>query len=165
MGTSPRGLFSDRVDPPLLQPRLHVGGARETPDQQGRSFVVAPQPQNVAHMRIGSPRLGEQIVAIAPPGHQAQITYRRERGRARAHHAAHVPPQHLQPGRVPGLRPLISGQPHVLVVAQHAGEGRVDPLDVAAIRHHDDHPTPRGKRRLRGVSESNGPVECRIVAR
>ena len=89
-------------------------------------------------MGVGRPRLVVQVVAVVPPRHQPEVPHWRKRRSAGADHDLHVPTQHLEPGGVASLRPLIGGEPDVPARTEQCGQGSVDPGDVTVVRHDDD---------------------------
>ena len=87
----------------------------------------APGREHLPHVGVGRPRLVVQVVAVVPPRHQPEVPHGRKRRSAGADHDLHVPPQHLEPGGVASLRPLIGGEPDVPARTEQCGQGSVDP--------------------------------------
>ena len=148
----------DRVHLAGLHPALDRGGAGEAAAQQGGALGAGPQRQHLAHVRVRRPWLGQQVVTVVPPGHQAQVAHRGEHRGPGADHAADVAAQQLQPGRVARLRPLAGGQPDVLAGAQESLQGGVDPVDVTVVRHDEHGAAPGGQGRAGGHRQRGRPV-------
>ena len=122
------------------------------PDSTAAPSTRRPGQQHVADVRVGRARLVEQVVAVVPPRHQAEVAHRREGCGPGADDDRHVAAQDLEPGGVARLRPLVGGEPHVATGPEGRGEGGVDPGDVAVVGH-DEHAAPtagEGRRGCRG---------------
>ena len=122
--------------------------------------AVHPRPgeQHLTHVRVGRARLVEQVVAVVPPGHQAEVVHRGEgRGPGADDHLG-VAAQRLEVGRVARLRPLVGGEPGVPARPEHLEQRRLDPHDVAVVGH-DEHGTAAAlDRGPGGLGEQHRPV-------
>ena len=49
--------------------------------EQGGALGCGPQREHVADVGVGRARLGEQVVAVVPPGDEAEVVHGRERRR------------------------------------------------------------------------------------
>ena len=141
-------------------------GDRRRPDEAGREhrcpLVGGPCQQHLADVRVRRPRLVEQVVAVVPPGDQAEVAHGREGGGAGADDDVDMAAQRLEEGGVPGLGALVGGQPRVPARAEHVGERRLHPPDVAVVGHDEDASATRGGRRPRRLGEQRRPVLLRV---
>ena len=116
-------------------------------------------------MRVRRAGLVEEVVAVVPPGDQAEVVERREGGGAGPDDAAHVAPEDLEPRGVASLWTLVGGQPDVLARPQESGQRAVDAVDVAVVRDDDEGPAAGGHRGRRGHGEGGRPVLVGRAAR
>ena len=103
----------------------------------------------------GRARLGVQVVAVVPEHHQAEPG---DRGEHRGPGARHHPDQaaaHRQPAPVALGRAEVRGEADVIQAG--LGQGRVHAVQVAGVRHDDDHAAARGGRGGGGDGDLGGP--------
>ncbi len=154
----------DRLDPPLVQPDLHLRAAHEAPCQEGRTGLGGTQAEDLAHVRVGAARLAHQVVAVVPDHEQTRVAHRCVGRGAGPDHDVPVTPEHREPGAVALPGPQVSGQPGVPVRPEDGIEGSADSVDVTVVGHHD-HGAPVGLRRGGGrFGQCGRPVECRRAA-
>ncbi len=132
-----------------------LGGAGEAPDQRGRTGPVGAQGQHLAGVRVRRARLGVQVVAVVPEHHQAEPGDRGEHRGPGARDHADLAPAHRQPAPVPLGRAEVRGEADV--VQGGLGQGGVHAVQVAGVRHDDDHAAARGGRGGGGHGDLGGP--------
>ena len=132
---------SGRAQPPATS-WVELGRAGEPADQRGRAGPVGAQGEHLAGVRVRGARLGVQVVAVVPEHHQAEPG---DRGEHRGPGARHHPDQaaaHGQPAPVALGRAEVRGEADVIQAG--LGQGRVDAVQVAGVRHDDEHAAARG---------------------
>ena len=116
----------------------HRDGAGETGREHPGAVDAGPGEQHLPHVRIGCAGLVEQVVAVVPPGDQAQVAHGSEGSGAGADDHLDVPAQHLEVGGVACLRTLVGREPGVPARAEHVEERGLDAHDVSVVGHDDN---------------------------
>ena len=153
---------------PEHAPRHEVGdgGGADEPRGQDRSAGPGgPRQQHLAHVRVRSARLVEEVVAVVPPHDQPEVSDRREGGRPGADDDRGVPSQGLEEGGVARLGPLVGGQPRVPPGPDGGQHRRLDPHDVAVVGDDDDRSPSGLDRRAHGLGDERRPAGAGVGRR
>ena len=110
--------------PRLDAPPAPAGCAPKPAGEQRGARRGRPQAEHDSDVGVGGAGLGEQVVAVVPPGDEPEVVHRGERRRTGADDDLDVPPQHLEPRGVARLRPLVGGEPHVPPLAEQPPSAR-----------------------------------------
>ena len=119
---------------------------------------LGAQEQHLAGVGVRRPRLVEEVVAVVPDRHQAEVVHRREGGGAGADDHAHGPASYGQEGGVALGRARVGAEHDVAALAQAVGQGGVEPGHVAVVGSADQRAAPAGDGRDDGLGEQVGPV-------
>ncbi len=112
-------------------------------------------------MRVRRPWLVEQVVAVVPHRHQAQVADRREGRRPGADHDAHRAPAQRQERPVALRRAGVGRQDDVAALPHPPGQRAVEPVEVAVVGHADQRPAPRRGGRDDRLGQDVAPVVAR----
>ncbi len=121
--------------------RLDAAGVRG--EHRRAAGLLGAQEEDLAGVGVRRPRLVEQVVAVVPHRHQAQVADRREGRRPGADHDAHRAAAQRQERPVALGRAGVGRQHDVASLPHPPGQGAVEPVEVAVVGHADQRPAPR----------------------
>ena len=125
-----------------------LGGFRRTgeaPHEQAAALPQRAQAEHLAYVRVGSVRLGVQVVPVVPDDHQPEVLHGREHRGAGADHRAGRPAAHREPAPVALGRAEVGRQHDMAVAAEARGQGVVDAGHVTPVGEHHQRPAPAGQ--------------------
>ena len=146
------------VGPPRRDQLLGLGGAGEAPQESCRALLLGAHQQDLAGVRVGGARLGVEVVAVVPDDDQAEVVDRGEGCRSGADHDPPGSPRDSEEVAVAGGGTAVGGEGDVVALAEHLGQGAVDPGHVAAVRHAHERTAARCVRRSDGFGHHQRPV-------
>ena len=139
--TSARSATTSRAQPDVTSAPASTLRARAASSTPAR--VVGAQQQDLAGVGVRRARLGEEVVAVVPLGHQTEVVDRGEGGRPGARDDLDVPAGDGEEGPVARGRAEVGGQHDVPVRAEGGGQGRVEPGQVTGVGDAQDRAPPR----------------------
>ena len=127
-------ILGELAEPAALEPVLHLGGPRIVRKQHAGLSSGRAKREHLPHMGIGSPLLGQQVVAVVPERDQTEIMNRCIRGCPVADHHQHFSAQSRQESPVPRCRSGFCHQYCKAAGTEHLRTGFAETIKISLVR-------------------------------